>query len=397
MGWGHHRVDPTHAERCFNDGTDLRHHTWKCGQYPFPTVQLMADPNHVPLKLEVDDFAVEGRISMDIPEGFYCPSRQDMEELIASYKVPHDLANTAHVFIDPNSRRSYGNWGQDRCRAWDITVSCKQAWDKNTLRYNTYKIAMSLWEHFEVWKPLIGYKDMLNLDQQYVGPYTFMVEFNVLEALQELTVKNIVAWTLVVGMKHAMVSFCEETTDEAKPVTADVISGIINKIRKFNNENIQAQNQITQKKGGIKLSINKLMCSKCQYIEGVVREASLLMDCDPDARLLYDRYLEKDRGGRHSSYQQDMYGRQSQLLPMSSTQVLMTLTEFAARAASAIPALATGLQVIFQKMANEAHLPHLPQGGSRLLTVSLKNHMTGVMTADHEAIAEYFCKVVISQ
>ena len=32
-----------------------------------------------------------------------------------------------------------------------------------------------------------------------------------------------------------------------------------------------------------------------------------------------------------------------------------------------------------------------------MLTVSLKNHMTGVMTADHEAVAEYFCKVVISQ
>ena len=48
-------------------------------------------------------------------------------------------------------------------------------------------------------------------------------------------------------------------------------------------------------------------------------------------------------------------------------------------------------------MANEAHLPHLPQGGSRGLTVSLKNHMAGLMSTEEEAVAEYFCKVVISQ
>ena len=401
MGWGHHRVDPWHADKCFNDGTDLRHPTWKCGNYPFPHVQLMADPNHVPQRLEVDDFAVEGRLSMDIPESILCPNRHQMEELIESYTVPQDLADTTQVFIDPNFRRSYGNWGQDRCRAWDITVSGKQACDKNTLRYNTYKIALSLWEHFVEWNPLIGNKDMLNLDQRYVGPYTFMVEFNFMEALQQLTAKNIVAWTLVVGMKHAMVTFCEENSaGEAQPVTAGVISGIINKIRKFNQENIIAQNQNTWKKGcikPIKLSISKLMCSKCKYTEDVVKGANLLMDCDPDARLLYDRYLDKDRGGRNSSYHHDMYGRQTPLVTKTSTQVLLTLTEFAARPFSAIPALASGLQDVFQTMANQAYLPNLPDGGSRGLTVSLKNHMAGLMTTEEEAVAEYFCKVVISQ
>jgi hypothetical protein len=44
-----------------------------------------------------------------------------------------------------------------------------------------------------------------------------------------------------------------------------------------------------------------------------------------------------------------------------------------------------------------AQLPNLPAGGSRKVTLQLRNHMTGILMADEEAVAEYFCKEIISQ
>ena len=161
IGWGHHRVERSHAKKCFNDGTDLRHNTWEFCKVPFPQVQLLADTSHKPMELKLKGCAVEGRLSMDILEGRL--TKKDMSALIASYKVPERLADTTDVFIDPNSRKSYGNWHKDRWTAWDITISGRVEWDKETMRLNTYRIALSIWTRWAEWKPLIGYKAMLNL------------------------------------------------------------------------------------------------------------------------------------------------------------------------------------------------------------------------------------------
>ena len=181
-------------------------------------------------------------------------------------------------------------------------------------------------------------------------------------------------------------------------VTAEMIRGYIQKIRAFNQDKVKAQTTNSKKewKGwDISLSINKIMCSKCTYMQRVVKEANLLPESDSDGRLLYDRHLENHKGGKHTS-QQDMQARHAYSCTTSAKQVLLTLTDFNAGTTNDIQRLAESLQASFGTMVAQVQLPDM-QGKSRKLHVSLKDHRTGLMTAEEEAVAEYFCKTLISQ
>ena len=399
MAWGQHKVDQHYADSQWAEGKDIRHHTWKLVDCSFPLVELHADPKHMPLQIEIDELAVEGRLSMDIIEGYVSPSAVQMQELIKSYKVPQDLLDTTSVYIDSSSRRSYSNWHQDRCKGWDITVQGKGTeWSAVTMSRNSFAIALSIWEHFKEWKPLIGYRSMMNLDQACQGPYYFLVEFTFIETLQELTDQGVVAWTFLKGLKHAIISFCH-TTEYGYPVklTVDMVVANINAIRAFNKKKLDAKNtwQSQGRRQPLKLFINKMMCSKCPEVQELVQSAGLLLP-DPDQRLIYDRHLEKGGGGRHSDQQDIAYATQASSL--SPKHVQLTLTNFSAQSPENLAKLAVGIQKSMQRHLDEhAQLPNLPAGGSRKVTLQLRNHMTGILMADEEAVAEYFCKEIISQ
>ncbi|MFM7982369.1 MAG: hypothetical protein ACKPKO_23920, partial [Candidatus Fonsibacter sp.] len=76
----------------------------------------------------------------------------EVKELLQTALLP------PHAQVNPLHRRSYGNCGDGRLQAWDITVQVGSA-QKAT------KLAWDLWRIFAPLHPVIGFSNMINWDK----------------------------------------------------------------------------------------------------------------------------------------------------------------------------------------------------------------------------------------
>jgi hypothetical protein len=143
---------------------------------------------------------------------------------------------------------------------------------------------MALWSHFQVHKPLIGFSNMLNLDQERIGNAgNFLLEFSWAVALQDLTEQNLIAWSYMVGFKHAVCNFtlADQGLDPCGlQMTPGRLTEILDHIRQYSAQTSAC-------------TVTKVMTSKGKSMYAMVKEMRLISPEDADQRVIYDIYSEK--------------------------------------------------------------------------------------------------------
>lgn len=244
-------------------------------------------------------------------------------------------------------------------------------------------MAMALWSHFQEYRPLIGFTNMLNLDQTRTAKAgCFLIEFSYAQVLQDLTEQNLISWASMVGHKHAVVNFMMPVGQE---ITSDRIHDMLAHIRKYNFQNSKGQ-----------LIVSRVMTSKVPCVYDLVTEMGLISQGDADQRVIYDYYFEKQQGGRRQEQDQVSYG--AQIFIRHQTEVKVRISGANSQSRLALHSLQQALENALQAFVNKEQIPSMQvQQGSRTISLKLKNQMGGILTAEDERVAEHMCRKVLTK
>ena len=203
------------------------------------------------------------------------------------------------------------------------------------------------------------------------------LEFQWVQALQNLTTQNIIAWALLVASRHASVMFQNEYN-----FTADSLLDSIQKIRDYNNSEAT--------KGNNACYINKIILGNRPCIKDVMTAAGLATT----TQVVYDRHLEKNNKGGNKGMASDADATMAQRVD-SQNQVSVVISMANYRDPKT---MANSIQAMMNIYLNQAHIMQAIFGTHRPPQVEVQVQPTGkwtshVLTASHTEVAKHLCSI----
>ena len=222
---------------------------------------------------------------------------------------------------------------------------------------------MAIWGIFQKFTPIIGFYDLININLSDEHTFCYYVGYQFAEAVQKLIKKEVIAWAIIIGHKHAAVQFQKQ----------DLLD-VLESIRSFNS---------AESKNNTQCLINRIICSSRPAMKKRLDTAGLTAEDN----VLYDRHKEKQsKGGGGRGHYEEVSGSASMNLA-SDCEVEMALSNMNFQ--DPYPLAAKLEQLLSKKLFTEYGL----QGQ---IQIKPKNYMLMVLQASTPAIASCLCKQVCS-